>query len=74
MQLIEALRYSQNSVMAFVGAGGKTTALFKAARELSAIPEPEMTNEKKFKCPLDQQVYDNREDYNSHCKEEHDVL
>ena len=44
MQLIEALRYSQNSVMAFVGAGGKTTALFKAARELSAIPEPEMTN------------------------------
>ncbi len=38
------------------------------------IPEPEMTNEKKFKCPIDQQVYDNREDYNSHCKEEHDVL
>jgi hypothetical protein len=38
------------------------------------IPEPEMTNEKKFKCPIDQQVYDNREDYNSHCKEEHDVM
>ena len=38
------------------------------------VPEPEMTNDKKFKCPLDQQVYDNREDYEAHCKEEHDVL
>lgn len=34
MQLIEALRYSQPSSLAFVGAGGKTTALFRAAREL----------------------------------------
>ena len=38
------------------------------------IPEPEITPNKKFKCPLDQAVYDNREDYNMHCKEEHDVL
>ncbi len=38
------------------------------------VPEPELTNEKKFRCPLDQQVYDNREDYEAHCKEEHDVL
>jgi hypothetical protein len=38
------------------------------------IPEPEITNEKKFKCPIDQEVYDNREDYEAHCKEEHDVL
>ena len=38
------------------------------------VPDPEMTAEKKFKCPLDQQVYDNREDYEAHCKEEHDVL
>ncbi len=38
------------------------------------VPEPEMTNENKFKCPLDQQIYDNREDYEAHCKEEHDVL
>lgn len=38
------------------------------------IPEPELTNEKKFKCPIDQQVYDNRDDYEAHCKEEHDVL
>ncbi|MDR0373089.1 MAG: hypothetical protein LBI79_05985 [Nitrososphaerota archaeon] len=38
------------------------------------VPEPEMTAEKKLKCPLDQQVYDNKEDYNTHCKEEHDVL
>ena len=38
------------------------------------VPEPELTKEKKFKCPLDQQVYDNRADYEAHCKEEHDVL
>jgi hypothetical protein len=38
------------------------------------VPEPEMTGDKKFRCPLDQEVYDNREDYNAHCREEHDVL
>jgi uncharacterized C2H2 Zn-finger protein len=38
------------------------------------IPDPEITNEKKFRCPIDQQVYDNREDYEAHCHEEHDVL
>jgi hypothetical protein len=38
------------------------------------IPEPEMTMDNKFKCPIDQAVYDNRKDYNMHCKEEHDVL
>jgi hypothetical protein len=38
------------------------------------IPEPEITKEKKFKCPIDQEVYDNRKDYVMHCKEEHDVL
>jgi hypothetical protein len=38
------------------------------------IPDPEITNEKKYKCPIDQQEYDSREDYESHCKEEHDVL
>jgi molybdenum cofactor cytidylyltransferase len=36
MQLINALRYSSPSCLAFVGAGGKTTAIFKAARELLA--------------------------------------
>jgi molybdenum cofactor cytidylyltransferase len=36
MQLINALRYSQPSSLAFVGAGGKTTAIFKTARELLA--------------------------------------
>ena len=36
--------------------------------------EPEMTNEKKYRCPIDQEIYDSREDYDSHCKEEHDVL
>lgn len=34
MLLIEALRHSEGIHPAFVGAGGKTTALFKAAREL----------------------------------------
>ncbi len=38
------------------------------------VPEPEITNEKKFKCPIDMEEYDNREDYERHCKEEHDVL
>ena len=38
------------------------------------IPEPERTKDKKFKCPIDQEVYDNREDYETHCKKEHDVL
>ncbi len=35
MQLIKALRYQQGTSMAFVGAGGKSTAMFTAARELS---------------------------------------
>ena len=34
MQLINALRFFQPSSMAFVGAGGKTTAIFRAASEL----------------------------------------
>jgi len=38
------------------------------------VPKPEMTKDKKFKCPLDQTVHDNKEDYEKHCKEEHDVL
>jgi hypothetical protein len=38
------------------------------------VPAPEMTKDKKFKCPIDQEVYDNRKDYETHCKEEHDVL
>jgi hypothetical protein len=44
-------------------------------RELRiTVPEPEMTKDNKFKCPLDQTIYDNKEDYEKHCKEEHDVL
>ena len=35
------------------------------------IPEPEMTSEGKFRCRTDRQEYDNREDYESHCMEEH---
>jgi len=34
MSLTRALRASNNSVIAFIGAGGKTTALFQLAREL----------------------------------------
>ncbi len=37
MQFINALRYSHPSSVAFVGAGGKTTAIFRAARELLAV-------------------------------------
>jgi hypothetical protein len=38
------------------------------------VPKPEMTKDKKFKCPIDQEVYDNKADFEAHCKEEHDVL
>lgn len=38
------------------------------------IPKPEMTKDKKFKCPIDQTVHGNRKDYDAHCKEEHDVM
>ncbi len=38
------------------------------------VPKPELTKDKKYRCPLDQEVYDNKEDYEAHCKEEHDVL
>jgi molybdenum cofactor cytidylyltransferase len=41
MQLIKALRYSKRSSLAFVGAGGKTTAIFKAARELLTTADEE---------------------------------
>ena len=36
MRLIDAIRYSQGSNIAFVGAGGKTTAIFRVAREILA--------------------------------------
>ncbi len=45
MRLIEALRYEPPTCMAFVGAGGKTTALFRAAREIAAQSEQERLNE-----------------------------
>lgn len=35
------------------------------------IPEPEMTSEGKFRCRKDSQEYENREDYETHCMEEH---
>jgi hypothetical protein len=38
------------------------------------VPKPEMTKDKKFKCPIDQEVYDSKADFEAHCKEEHDVL
>jgi hypothetical protein len=38
------------------------------------VPKPEMTPDKKYKCPLDNEVYNNQEDFEAHCKEEHDVL
>ena len=38
------------------------------------VPEPEMTVDKKYRCPIDREVYDNRKDYDAHCHEEHDVL
>ena len=32
------------------------------------VPKPEMTKDKKFKCPLDQTVHDNKEDYEKQIK------
>lgn len=39
MQLIEAFRDKQPTHLAFVGAGGKTSALFRVARELTTPPK-----------------------------------
>jgi molybdenum cofactor cytidylyltransferase len=41
MQLIEALRYSNHKSVAFVGAGGKTTAIFRLAREILSSQKPD---------------------------------
>ncbi len=38
------------------------------------VPKPEMTPHNKYKCPIDQQIYETKEEYETHCKEEHDVL
>lgn len=46
----------------------------KKTKPRVTIPKPEMTKDKKYKCPLDQAVYDNKKDFEAHCKEEHDVL
>ncbi len=40
MHLAAALRYSNHQIVAFVGAGGKTTALFQLARELARAERP----------------------------------
>ena len=37
----------------------------------SKVPEPEMTAKGKFRCKADMQEYDTREDYDTHCMEEH---
>ena len=39
MWITEAFRIKQSTCIAFVGAGGKTTALFQTARELISLPE-----------------------------------
>jgi probable selenium-dependent hydroxylase accessory protein YqeC len=46
MRLIDALRLSHKPILAFTGSGGKTTAIFTIARELSTqgeIPEKKKT-------------------------------
>jgi molybdenum cofactor cytidylyltransferase len=47
MKFIEALRYTQPDCLAFVGAGGKTTALFHAAREMIARSSPMKDQDKQ---------------------------
>ena len=48
MQLIKALRYQQGTSMAFVGAGGKSTAMFTSARELSTNQKGKAPNNPVF--------------------------
>lgn len=71
--LIKILWISSFSSFLFRGEYKLSEDLKRTAPKVT-IPEPEMTSENKFKCPIDQQVYDNRQDYEAHCKEEHDVL
>ncbi len=39
--------------------------------ESKKIPDPIMTSEGKYRCKMDNQEYDKKEDYESHCMEEH---
>jgi molybdenum cofactor cytidylyltransferase len=48
MRLIDAVRYSHGSNIAFVGAGGKTTAIFRAAREILAISDSNWSQRSVF--------------------------
>jgi molybdenum cofactor cytidylyltransferase len=48
MQLIDALRYSLGSSLALVGAGGKTTAMFRIAREILTATFIEHTDQTVF--------------------------
>lgn len=38
------------------------------------IPEPVMTQDNKYQCPIDKAIYNDRKSYELHCAEEHDVL
>ena len=52
----------------------KEEADLKRTAPRVTVPKPDMTDDKKVRCPIDQEVYDNRKDYDAHCKEEHNVL
>ena len=54
--------------------GGDFLSEERERKSKVTVPEPEITADKKYRCPLDQEEYDNREDYDAHCKEEHDVM
>lgn len=40
--------------------------------EMENIPAPERTSDGKWKCRKDSMEYDTKEDYETHCKEEHE--
>jgi hypothetical protein len=42
--------------------------------KMKNMPEPEVTDEGKFKCRMDLKEYETREGYEQHCREEHDVM
>ena len=54
--------------------GGDCLSKDRKKKSNISVPKPEMTNDKKYRCPIDQEIYDNKKDYEAHCHEEHDVL
>lgn len=74
LQMPEKVRSIEGEVAALRAEISQLIAVFGEVNFLESkrsIPEPEMTVEGKFKCKRDNQEYSSRQDYESHCMEEH---